>query len=346
MRIGIVNDMVTATEALRRIVTSAPEHQVAWTAVNGAEAVRLCATDLPDLVLMDLIMPEMDGVEATRRIMAGTPCPILIVTSSVEGQAARTFAAMGYGALDAIDTPMLGSANPQVAARPLLAKIRALNGLTAGERQASPALAARRRRAGGPLIAIGASAGGPAALAEILGKLPRDFPAAIAIIQHIDERFAAGMAGWLTQHSAIPVRLAAEGATPRPGAALLAGTSDHMVAKAGGRFGYTQQPAAAIYRPSIDVFFDSLCAHWSGEVIGVLLTGMGSDGARGLKALRDAGHHTIAQDRATSAVYGMPKAAAAIAAAVEILPLERIPAALAGLFAEGHGTGGEGRWRC
>ncbi|NIJ33930.1 chemotaxis response regulator protein-glutamate methylesterase [Sphingomonas oligoaromativorans] len=345
MRIGIVNDMVTATEALRRIVATAPEHQVVWTAVNGAEAVRMCAADLPDLVLMDLIMPEMDGVEATRRIMAETPCPILIVTSSVEDQAARVFAAMGHGALDAIDTPALGSADPQWAARPLLAKIRALNGLTGGVRPAEGRQTAPRRRSGAPLIAIGASAGGPAALAMILETLPRDFPAAIAIVQHIDERFAAGMAGWLAMHSAVPVRIAAEGAVPQAGTALLAGTSDHMVAKAGGRLGYTQRPAEAIYRPSIDVFFDSLCAHWSGEIVGVLLTGMGSDGARGLKALRDAGHHTIAQDRATSAVYGMPKAAAALSAAVEILPLDGIAPALAGLFTQGHRKGGS-RWTC
>ncbi|WP_019831528.1 chemotaxis response regulator protein-glutamate methylesterase [Sphingomonas sp. PR090111-T3T-6A] len=343
MRIAIVNDMVTATEALRRIVATAPEHRVVWTAANGVEAVRMCAADRPDLVLMDLIMPEMDGVEATRRIMAETPCPILIVTSSVEDQAARVFAAMGHGALDAIDTPALGSADPQLAARLLLTKIRALNGLAGGARPAGASQNAPRRRSGAPLIAIGASAGGPAALATILEKLPGDFPAAIAIVQHIDERFAAGMAGWLGMHSAVPVRIATEGAVPQAGTALLAGTSDHMVAKAGGRLGYTQQPAEAIYRPSIDVFFDSLCAHWSGEIVGVLLTGMGSDGARGLKALRDAGHHTIAQDRATSAVYGMPKAAAALAAAVEILPLDGIPAALAGIFAQGHRKGGS-RW--
>jgi chemotaxis response regulator CheB len=344
MRIGIVNDMVTAAEALRRIIATAPEHQVAWTAANGTEAVRMCAADLPDLVLMDLIMPEMDGVEATRRIMTETPCPILIVTSSVEDQAARAFAAMGHGALDAIDTPALGMGSPLTAARPLLAKIRALNGLTAGTRAGGANRNAPRRRPGAPLVAIGASAGGPAALAAILEKLPRDFPAAIAIVQHIDERFAAGMAGWLTQHSAVPVRLAIEGAVPQVGTVLLAGTSDHMVAKGNGRLGYTQQPAAAIYRPSIDVFFDSLCAHWSGEVVGVLLTGMGADGARGLKALRDAGHHTIAQDRATSAVYGMPKAAAALSAAVEILPLDGIATALTGMFAQGHRRGGGSRW--
>ncbi len=328
MKVAIVNDTPTVLEALRRIISAAPEHRILWTAADGAEAVRMCAAELPDLVLMDLIMPKMDGVDATRLIMAQTPCPILIVTSNVEDNAARVFAAMGHGALDAIDTPQLGSANPLAAARPLLAKMAALNGLAgSADRRVGHVIPLRDRKRP-PLIAIGASAGGPAALADILSNLPPTFPAPIVIVQHIDERFAAGMANWLTHHSAVPVRLAAEGDAPQPGHVLLAGTSDHLVMKAHGRLGYTAVPAEAVYRPSVDVFFESVCAHWSGDVVGVLLTGMGSDGARGLRELREAGHYTLAQDRATSAVYGMPKAAAALAAAIDILPLDKIPTRL------------------
>ncbi len=340
MKVAIVNDTPTVVEALRRIIAAAPEHQILWTAGDGAEAVRMCAAELPDLILMDLIMPKMDGVDATRLIMAQTPCPILIVTSNVEDNAARVFAAMGHGALDAIDTPQLGSANPLAAARPLLAKMAALNGLAGGADRPAGRGAAARDRKREPLIAIGASAGGPAALADILSNLPKTFPAPIVIVQHIDERFASGMASWLTHHSTLPVRLALEGETPRGGLVLLAGTSDHLVMKAQDRLGYTTVPAEAVYRPSVDVFLDSLCAHWSGDVIGVLLTGMGSDGARGLRSLREAGHHTIAQDRATSAVYGMPKAAAALAAAIDILPLNKIPTRLFDMLSSAYRGGG------
>jgi two-component system, chemotaxis family, response regulator WspF len=334
MRIGIVNDMRMAAEALKRALALAPEHEVAWIAGDGAAAVSACARDTPDLVLMDLIMPGMDGVEATRRIMAATPCPILIVTVSVENNAGRVFEAMGFGALDAVDTPALGSNDVRTGARPLLAKIAAIARLTGGVAIPPALVTARRdgqisRRA---LVAVGASAGGPGALAVLLAGLPADFPAAIVIVQHVDQRFAAGMAEWLSQQSSIPVRLAREGDRPVPGTALLAGTDNHLVFVTGERLGYTEEPAEAVYRPSVDIFFGSVVRRWTGRAVAILLTGMGSDGAVGLKALRGKGHHTIAQDKATSAVYGMPKAAAAIGAAVEVLPLERIAPRLLSLL--------------
>ena len=333
MRIGIVNDLTIATEALRRALALAPGHQIAWTAADGAEAVRLCAADRPDLILMDLIMPGMDGVEATRRIMAETPCAILVVTADVDGQAAHVFAAMGYGALDAVDLPLLGTGDPARATQPLLAKIRALDKLLGGRSDKAAQVHRLAATARPTLLAIGASAGGPAALSTLLLGLPRDFAAAIVIVQHVDERFAAGMADWLNRDSPLPVRLAGEGDEPVGGQVLLAGTGDHLVFKPKGRLGYTPQPTAEVYRPSVNVFFRSICDGWPGRAIGVLLTGMGSDGALGLKALRDRGHLTIAQDRATSAVYGMPKAAAAIGAAAEILPLQAIAPRLIKLVA-------------
>lgn len=326
MKIGIVNDLPMAAEALRRAVALAPEHQVVWIAKDGAEAVALCASNKPDLVLMDLIMPGIDGVEATRRIMASTPCTILIVTVSVETHASRVFEAMGYGALDAVDTPALGSGDLLAGAAPLLAKINTISRLVgdgSGLRNAIKpvrSVPTSRQR----LIAIGASAGGPAALSIVLAGLPRHFPAAIVIVQHVDERFAAGMAEWLGQHSALPVRLAREGDHPLPGTVLLAGTGDHLLFKAADSLGYTPEPRDFAYRPSVDVFFQSVGRLWGGEAVGVLLTGMGADGAQGLKTLRAKGHYTIAQDEASSAVYGMPKAAAAVNAAVEVLPLKSI----------------------
>ena len=327
MRIAIVNDVALVVEALRRVLALAPEHQLVWTARDGAEAVDRCAEDRPDLLLMDLLMPRMDGVEATRRIMAHTPCAILIVTADVDTNAARVFAAMGHGALDAVDSPLLGSGDLHAGAQPLLAKMTAIGRLI-GDGPVRRGVAASSHR----LVAIGSSAGGPAALGAVLQALPRSFPAAIVIVQHVDVRFAPGLADWLHQQSALPVRLAVEGDRPQPGQVLIAGKDEHLVFKSRDRLGYTDQPSDHVYRPSVDVFLHSAVPYWGGPMVGVLLTGMGSDGAKGLKALRTAGHHTIAQDRATSAVYGMPKAAAAIAAAVEILPLERIAPRLTELF--------------
>ena len=326
MKIGIVNDLPMAAEVLRRALALAPEHQVAWIAKDGYEAVELCALQTPDLVLMNLVMPGMDGVEATRRIMARTPCAIMIVTISVESNASRVFEAMGYGALDAIDTPQFRSGDMLTCATPLLAKIAAIGRLIGEAGTPLSGLTSNRASSTSAqtLIAVGASAGGPAALSTVLHALPRDFPAAIIIVQHVDERFVGGMVEWLGQQSPLPVRIAKEGDRPLPGTALVAGTGDHLVLTAANRLGYTPEPREYVYRPSVDVFFHSITRFWPGKAIGVLLTGMGSDGALGLKALRAKGHYTITQDAASSAVYGMPKAAAAMRAAVDILPLKSI----------------------
>jgi two-component system response regulator WspF len=187
------------------------------------------------------------------------------------------------------------------------------------------------------LLAIGASAGGPAALATLLEGLPKDFPAAIVIVQHVDEQFADGMAEWLGQRSAIPVRVAVNGDRPVAGVALLAGTCDHLVLQSPNWLAYTPDPRDYAYRPSVDAFFHSVRLLWRGDAIGVLLTGMGRDGALGLKALRDAGHHTIAQDEASCVVYGMPKAAAMIGAAVDVLPIDQIAQAVVRVVAAKRG---------
>ncbi|AMQ82342.1 MULTISPECIES: chemotaxis response regulator protein-glutamate methylesterase [Pseudomonas] len=334
MKIAIVNDMPLAVEALRRALAFEPAHQVMWVASNGAEAVRLCAENTPDLILMDLIMPVMDGVEATRRIMAESPCAIVIVTVDRQQNVHRVFEAMGHGALDVVDTPAIGGGNPQEAAAPLLRKILNIGWLigekTARSRPvpAAPRSTASRQR----LVAIGSSAGGPAALEVLLKGLPRHFSAAIVLVQHVDQVFAAGMAEWLASASGLDVRLAREGEPPQAGAVLLAGTNHHIRLLKNGTLAYTAEPVNEIYRPSIDVFFESVASYWNGDAVGVLLTGMGRDGAQGLKLMRQQGYLTIAQDQQSSAVYGMPKAAAAIDAAVEIRPLEKIAPRLLEIF--------------
>jgi two-component system response regulator WspF len=331
MRIAIVNDSPMAVEAISRVVRAAPEHQIAWIARNGAEAVQRCAEDKPDLILMDLRMPGVDGVEATRRIMAATPCAILIVTATVNARASQVFEALGAGAIDAISTPILAGEKAAGGAAGLLAKIDVIrrlsgydNGRSFDHAQTAAHPAPRRDR----LVVIGASAGGPAALAKILGELPPDFPAAIVIIQHVDVEFAPLMANWLNDQSRLPVRMAVEGDRLEAGAVLMAATNDHLVFLNGRAVGYTPEPRDYSYRPSVDVFFESVVRHWKGEVVGVLLTGMGRDGAKGLKLLRESGALTIAQDRASSVVYGMPKAAAESGAAVEVLALDEIASRL------------------
>ena len=334
MRIGIVNDLPLAAEAIRRVLVASAAHQVAWIARDGAEAVRRCAEDRPDLVLMDLIMPVMDGVEATRRIMAASPCPILVVTATVDGSFGRVYDALGAGAMDAVNTPVLGGPEGAAGAAALLAKIAVLGRITGtgaalSHGSASP-MAAGAKGGATPrwLFAIGASAGGPAALAEVLKTFPPGFSAAIVVIQHLDESFASGLAEWLGRQIALPVRIALPDDAPEAGVVLLPGREDHLVLTPSGRLAYTREPADDPYRPSVDAFFESVARYWSARAAGVVLTGMGRDGARGLRRMRDGGFPTIAQDRASSAVYGMPKAAAEAGAAAQVLPLGDIGRAL------------------
>lgn len=338
MKIAIVNDMLMAVEAMRRVVLSTGEHSIVWVAHDGAAAVELCAQERPDLILMDLIMPLMDGVEATRRIMARTPCPIVVVTSDVNQNYARVFEAMGAGALDAVNTPVLVNPGAPDGTHALLAKIdtiRRLTGASARPASSPPAVPSIRPAPAtrNALVAIGASAGGPAALVKILSDWPADFPAAVVVVQHVDVQFAPSLTNWLACHTRLHVRLARNGDHPHAGAVLVAGTEDHLVFDHPTRLAYTPEPAQAAFRPSVDVFFKSVLRHWPGEVIGVLLTGMGRDGAEGLKLLRDASHRTVAQDQASSAVYGMPKAAAELRAAQEILPLDSIGPRIAMMLA-------------
>jgi two-component system response regulator WspF len=333
MKIGIVNDVAMGAEALRRAVAGAREHEVLWTARSGIEAVRMCAEHRPDLVLMDLNMPELDGVEATRRIMQQTPCAILIVTARPQDNVSQVFRALGAGALDVTATPMLaGAAGGGVGDAELLAKIKTIGKLI--RVAAAPAPPQPREvdhgHAGAVrhLLAIGASTGGPGAIAKILAGWTPAAGTAIVVVQHIDANFAGHFARWLGDQLAIPVRAIDDGDALAPDVVQVARTNDHLRIDAGHRLYYDAQPLDYAYRPSVDVFFHCVAKHWKLGATGVLLTGMGRDGAGGLLAMREAGKTTIAQDQASSAVYGMPRAAAEIDAAERILSLENIAAAL------------------
>jgi two-component system response regulator WspF len=174
-------------------------------------------------------------------------------------------------------------------------------------------------------------------LTHILAALPADLPASVVIVQHVDKQFAAGLTGWFATHTKLQVRVAAEGDRLEPGNVYLAGRDRHLILFSPTQLGYTSHPADTSYCPSVDVFFRSVAKLWRGRAIGVLLTGMGRDGAEGLKAIRNAGHHTIAQDKVTSAVYGMPKAAVELDAAQDILALDKIGPRLTNIINKQHG---------
>lgn len=314
LRIAIVNDMELSRRVLRQAVGQQADWKLAWEAHDGVQAVARCQQDRPDLILMDMYMPDMNGVLVTREIMATAPCAILVVTAGIEKNTAMVFEALAAGALDAVDTPAGISAQSLSA---LVAKIRTIAKLIGDRPQLTPSMAPTLRQAHATtLVAVGASTGGPAALRLLLEQLPADFPAAVVIAQHIDAKFAAEMANWLGLVCKLPVRVIRPGDRAEAGQVLLAGTNEHIVFGEDARLYYSVEPVNQPYRPSVDELFASAALNWRGPIVGVLLTGMGQDGACGLLALRRLGHYTMAQDQDSSVVYGMPAAAARFGAAM------------------------------
>ena len=340
MRIGIVNDLSVARVAMSRVLVSSPNHEVAWTANDGGEAIARAREDRPDLILMDLFMPRVDGVEATRQIMRESPCAILLVTATVSGHLDKVYEAMGHGALDAIDTPTLGPRGELGGTQVLLNKIESIGKLI-GKPVESPT--DQRAPAASPppsagtslplpalhgLLVLGASTGGPHALVEVLSGLPATLEAGIIIVQHLDSSFSQGLGRWLSEQTGRTVTLITEGRVPRPGEILLAGTNDHIILSEYRRLNYSIEPIMNHCRPSVDVFFESLARNWPMPGIAVVLTGIGQDGAQGLLQLRSQGWWTIAQEASSSVAGDMPRSAAEIGAAQEILPLSRIADAI------------------
>jgi chemotaxis response regulator CheB len=183
-----------------------------------------------------------------------------------------------------------------------------------------------RQAKGQYLLLLGSSTGGPQALVSVLQELPRDFPAAVVVVQHMDEQFTGGLAAWLNTQLELKVRVLRAGDRPQAGEVLIAATNDHVIMRANKSLGYSVEPKDNYYHPSVDVLFNSVARHWQGRCVGVVLTGMGRDGAEGLLSLRRCGHHTIAQDQKSSVVFGMPKAAIEAGAAKDILPVNEIGA--------------------
>jgi len=327
MRIAIVNDLIIAVEALRRVVTSDKDYEIAWIATNGLEAVEKCIKDKPDESCRNAL-EEMSALkEATCSIMKECPCAILVVTATITGNAAKVFEAMGCGALDAVCTPVFNGDGLIDGGQELLKKIGTINKLigtfNTGNKPKTPGKKLSPRTMP-VLVAIGASTGGPKALSVILSQMPKKPGASIVIVQHVDVQYASGLAEWLGKQTQMKVILAREGMIPEKDTVYVAETNDHLVLGEDYAFNYTVEPRDYPFRPSIDTFFMSLKNYWPGKDVAVLLTGIGKDGANGLLELRNAGWYTIAQDKQTSIVFGMPKIAIELGAATEVLPIEKI----------------------
>ena len=279
MRIGIVDDSAQSVEALTRLLTFVPEYELAWIANNGNQAVERCSLDTPDLVLMDLYMPVMDGVEATRQIMQNTPCSILIVTDSITEHSAQIFAAMGHGAIDVAVRASDMENGHLSEGDTLLERIATVSKLI-GRSQQQRSLSFKRRagdaptKSPHPLVAIGSSTGGPMALATILSHLPSDFPGAVVIVQHLDAEFSQGLVSWLDGYTSLRVEVARHGAHPEVGTV---GLSEAEARSAGHDVIIATTPMADIGKAvaigETGGFIKLIAARPTGEMLGVHIVG-------------------------------------------------------------------------
>lgn len=325
LRIAIVHHDLSVRNILRKVISAAPDYELRWLVGSGREALEQCRQNRPDLLLVDLALKDMDGARLVCEIMRKSPCAILLLTDEPDERAGKVFEAMGCGALDAVKTPSFPSSDVWGGGY-LLKKIAMLSKILA--RREKPGRLHLQRRNLPRLVAVGASTGGPKALAAIFSAFPADLQASVVVVQHLDLQFARGLSTWLDSQTRLPVRLIEEGMSPLAGQILIAGTNDHLVIGEDLAFHYISEPKEYPYRPSVNVFFESLNKYWPLRDVAALLTGMGRDGASGMAILKKAGWHTITQDQKTSVVYGMPAAAVEMDGSVESLPLEEIAGAI------------------
>lgn len=361
IRILVVEDSLTVRKRMVEVFAADPAIEVIGEADDGKRGIELCQQLRPDVITLDMMLPVMSGLAATEFIMAYCPTPILIVSASTNrGELFKTYEALAAGALDVLDKP-LGNELDDAWERKLVTSVKLLSrikvithlrarlgpmdqplvgpaSIEAGSRPRTPAAPVVERQplqAEGRLraVAIGVSTGGPSALIEILRGLPRGFPLPILLVIHIGKLFAPAFAEWLDGQSPVRVAYAADG-DPLPafgeGGVLMASPDFHLVLRQG-KLRLTQDPERHSCRPSVDVLFASVAQELGADCAACLLTGMGKDGAEGLLAVRRAGGRTIAQDEATSVVFGMPREAILLGAVEQVLPLEKIAPALAAL---------------
>jgi two-component system chemotaxis response regulator CheB len=337
LRVLVVEDSLTIRRRLIEVLASSSEFEVVAEAADGSEAIELCVKHRPDVVTMDMMLPGITGLGATEHIMAHCPTPILVVSSSFNrGELFRTYDALSAGAVDMIEKPT-GKEAPGaweqafLSALRIVARIRVITHPRArleARRSQTGAISSRSGKAPS-LIAIGVSTGGPGALVEVLGALPKELSVPVLVVLHLGAAFAGAFAEWLSQQIGRDARYAVGGERlgSLAGRIVLAPPDRHLAVRDGTLL-LTDAAERHSCRPSVDVLFESLVTEGSG-VAACLLTGMGKDGALGLLALRRGGAFTIAQDEATSIVYGMPREAALIGGASLVLPLPRIAGVIA-----------------
>lgn len=346
----LVDDSPTALEILKRLLARSPDIQVIGTATNGREAIELLPTLNPDLVCTDLHMPVMDGLELTRAVMSKQPRPILVVSVSVEPGSPNVFQLLEAGAVDVYSKPRaILVADQEKLARELASKIRIVAGVHVFRNSGTvtrpvfppPALQSLlAHRTPVKIVAIGASTGGPQGLRTIISALPAGFPLPVVCVQHIGADFLAEMVRWLAEASLLPVRRAAYGEMPQGGVVYFAPEDSHLEFDGHGRFLLSDEPPCDGHRPSATVTLRAAARCFGANTVGVLLTGMGRDGAAGMAEIAAAGGITIAQDEESCVVYGMPRAAVALGAVQHVLPLEQISPALVALANNRNNIGG------
>jgi len=334
IRVMIVEDSRAVRELLRHLVGADPRLEVVAAVESAEEALRVLDTASPDVISMDIRLPGMNGFEATVEIMTRRPTPIVVVSASVEDETLKiSMNALRAGALSVVEKPvgtghhdyaaLAGRLCNQLASMSQVKVIRQRidRGLRFGH---APAPVPTRPRTG-PFAAVGvvASTGGPNALASLLGGLPGDFPLPVLLVQHITGCFLEGFVSWLGTQSPLKVRAATEGELPVAGSVYVPPADVHL-RLVGGRLRLVGAEPVCLQRPSGTVLFESMSRGLGPAGLGVLLTGMGEDGAQGLLRLRDAGGYTIAEDESTAVVFGMPGAAVRLGAACEVLPLPEI----------------------
>jgi two-component system chemotaxis response regulator CheB len=335
VRVVVVDDSALCRELLREALEADGGVEVVAEAASGAEALERVEEHQPDLVTLDVAMPGMDGLETVARLMADRPVPVLVVTELPASPGdAIAFEAIRRGALDVARKPTAGDAE---AAKELRERVKMLatvpvvihpHGRASEPPRPVPPAAAR---APVKVIGIGASAGGPAALATVLSAMPAELRACVAVVQHLPIGFAEPFARFLGSRTALRVSVARSAVPLAEGTVVLPPDGRHLVAIGGRRLGPSDAPPVSGHRPSVDVLFRSLAEVHGAGAVGVLLTGIGSDGAAGLDALHRAGAVTIAQDRASSSVWGMPRVAIERGAAARVLGLAAVGPALTAL---------------
>ncbi len=337
IKVLVVDDSAVVREFLVYTLNSDPEIQVVGTARNGEEALQAVGRLKPDVITMDIHMPKMDGLEATRRIMETRPTPIVVISgSSTAREVATTFHAIEAGALSFIPRSKgIGDPDYEKTLKELVQTVKLMSEVKVVKRWPRYGKKTPVSSMPGPgvgtvsaqirVIAVGSSTGGPMVLKTILSGLRQNFPVPLLIVQHMSPGFVSGFVEWLNTSSSFPVRLAEHGEYPRPGNAYVAPDGFHMEVVTGNRIILSKGEPENGMRPSVSCLFRSVARVFGKEAIGVILTGMGRDGAEELKIMKGRGAVTIAQNEETSVIYGMPGEAVAIGAALQVLSPEEIP---------------------